>query len=275
MMAKRKREITQAKIEKFIKEGRGQGSGKDYLPWLRIQDVPSEGRATRGVGWTTGRRHELLSDIERDYCYLLDYSDDVSDIREQFPLLPLEETEMIAEKLGVEHPADPKTGVLIVMTTDFLITYKDKNYARTLKPKSELENERTIAKFEIERMYWETHNVDWGIVTDFDLPDTLVRNIEWVHKEFHNDDVTDLGVFVVQNLQRVLSERLYSGESIARACLACDEQIGVEIGTSLALFRHFIARKIWSVNMNERIVPTLAPKEFVVNEIVERLAKGG
>lgn len=55
----------------MIKEGRGQGRGKDYLPWLRIQDIPSEGRATRSVGWTTGRRHELLSDLERDCFYLL------------------------------------------------------------------------------------------------------------------------------------------------------------------------------------------------------------
>lgn len=274
-MAKRKREITEAKIEQFIKEGRGQGSGKEYLPWIKIQDVPSDGRATRGVGWTTGRRHELLSDIERDYCYLLDYSDEVSDIREQFPLLPLEETQMIAEKIGVEHPADPKTKIPIVMTTDFLITYKDKIYARTVKPFSEMENERTIAKFEIERVYWETHNVDWGIITELDLSDILIRNIEWVHKEYHNDDVSQLGVFVIQNLQRILSSRLRDGETIARACLSCDEQLGLEIGTSLAMFRHFIARKIWSVNMNERIIPTLAAKEFIINETEERLAKGG
>lgn len=36
-MAKRKRELTHAKVERYIKEGRGQGTGKDYLPWLRIQ----------------------------------------------------------------------------------------------------------------------------------------------------------------------------------------------------------------------------------------------
>ncbi|OBZ16340.1 transposase [Bacillus sp. FJAT-27264] len=125
-MAKRKREITEAKIDRYIKEGRGQGTGKDYIPWLRVQDVPSEGRAIRGGGWTTGRRHELLSDIERDYCYLLDYSDDVSDIREQFPLLPLEETKLIAERIGVKHPADPTTGVAIVMMTDFLVTCQKK-----------------------------------------------------------------------------------------------------------------------------------------------------
>ncbi|WP_228728260.1 hypothetical protein [Brevibacillus composti] len=38
-MAKRKRQITGAKIEKFIKQGRGQGVGKDYLPWLEMQLV--------------------------------------------------------------------------------------------------------------------------------------------------------------------------------------------------------------------------------------------
>lgn len=275
-MAKRNRQTTEAKIEKMIKEGRGQGTGKEYLPWLTIQDVPSEGRATRGVGWTTGRRHQLLSDIERDYCYLLDYFDDVSDIREQFPLLPLEETQMIAEKIGLNHPSDPVTGVSIVMTTDFVMTYKDKDFARTVKPFTELEDERTIAKFEIERIYWETRHVNWGIITDHDLPDALVRNIEWVHKEYHNEDVPDLGPFAISHLQQMLSTRLQEGEVISKACLACDERLGLEVGTSLALFRHFVARKIWSVNMNERIIPTLPAKDFFVNSIENSLrAKGG
>lgn len=274
-MAKRKREITNAKIEKFIKEGRGQGTGKDYLPWIRIQDVPSQGRVTRGVGWTTGRRHELLPDNERDYCYLLDYSEDVSDIREQYPLLPIEETIMIAEKIGVKHPTDPKTEVPIVITTDFLITSKDKDYARTVKPISELENERTIEKFEIERLYWESRYIDWGMITDHDLPEALIQNIEWVHKEYHNDDVSELGPFVVQSIQRLLTSRLQNGEAISKACLACDEQLGLEVGTSLAMFRHFIARKIWSVNMDERIQPTLAAKNFMTKIQDERLAKGG
>jgi hypothetical protein len=275
-VAKRKRQLTEAKIEKMIKEGRGQGFGKDYLPWLTIQDVPSEGRATRGVGWTTGRRHQLLSDIERDYFYLLDYCDDVSDIREQFPLLPLEETQMIADKMGVEHPKDTITGIPIVMTTDFLVTYRDKTFARTVKPSAELEDERTIAKFEIERIYWEARHVDWGIVTDSDLPDALIRNIEWVHKEYHNEDVPELGIFTIRNLQQMLSSRLQNGEVISKACLACDERLGLDAGTSLALFRHFIARKIWSVDMTERIIPTLPAKDFFVKQSDSRLeAKGG
>ncbi|HBZ82757.1 MULTISPECIES: TnsD family Tn7-like transposition protein [Brevibacillus] len=36
-MAKRKRVISTAQIEKWIKEGRGQGYGQEYIPWLMIQ----------------------------------------------------------------------------------------------------------------------------------------------------------------------------------------------------------------------------------------------
>ncbi|ALP37417.1 transposase [Paenibacillus sp. IHB B 3084] len=274
-MAKRKREITDAKIDRFIKEGRGQGTGADYLPWLRVQDVPSTGRSTRGVGWTTGRQHTFLSDLERDYFYALDYADEVTDIREQYPLLPLEETKLIADKLGIEHPKDPKSGVDIVMTTDFLITYKDKEYARTVKPAKDLENERVLAKFEIERVYWETHQVDWGIVTERDLPYTSIRNVEWVHKEYSNADVATLGVFAIQSLERTLATLLLSGATIAKACLACDEQIGLEAGTSLAMFRHFIARKIWAVNMHEKINPSNSANGFSVIKTNDLLAKGG
>ncbi|MDF9845007.1 MULTISPECIES: TnsA endonuclease N-terminal domain-containing protein [unclassified Paenibacillus] len=274
-MAKRKREITDAKIDRFIKEGRGQGTGADYLPWLRVQDVPSTGRSTRGVGWTTGRQHTFLSDLERDYFYALDYADGVTDIREQYPLLPLEETKLIADKLGIEHPKDPKTGVDIVMTTDFVITYRDKEYARTVKPAKELENERILEKFEIERIYWESHQVDWGVVTERDLPYTLIRNVEWIHKEYHNEDVEKLGIFAVQSLERSLAALIQSGTAIARACLACDEQMGLEAGTALAMFRHFVARKIWSVNMSEKINPSNSANGFHITGADGLLAKGG
>ncbi|WP_458117392.1 hypothetical protein M1D95_20135 [Bacillus sp. PK3-130] len=37
----------QKKSGKWIIEGRGTGTGTDYLPWLKIQDASSLGRATR------------------------------------------------------------------------------------------------------------------------------------------------------------------------------------------------------------------------------------
>ena len=55
-IAKRKRLVD---TEKLIKEGRGQGLGKEYKPWIRIQDFPSLGRVTRIKGIKTERQHEL------------------------------------------------------------------------------------------------------------------------------------------------------------------------------------------------------------------------
>lgn len=40
-MSRAPRFFTQEQISKRIKSGRGQGMGKDYQPWLTIQDVPS------------------------------------------------------------------------------------------------------------------------------------------------------------------------------------------------------------------------------------------
>ncbi len=81
-MAKRKRITNQTTIEKRINEGRGQGRGGDYQPWLLIQDVPSQGLATRIKGWKTKRVHHLLSNLELSYFYILEWSPVVFDIRE-------------------------------------------------------------------------------------------------------------------------------------------------------------------------------------------------
>ena len=100
-MAKRKNNLN---IDKIIKEKRGIGEGKVYKPGIKIQDFPSMGRVTRGLGDKTMRQHDFLSDLERDYSKYLEFADDVVDFREQFPLLPIEETIIIAKELGFEHP---------------------------------------------------------------------------------------------------------------------------------------------------------------------------
>jgi hypothetical protein len=121
-MARRSTQSGPAQIAKWIKEGRGSGQGVNYRPWLRIQNVSSRGYVNRVPGWKTAREHHLMSNLERDVFYALEWAPDVNDIREQFPLLPLDLTLSIAEKLGVPHPKEPGTKEPIVMTTDFLIT---------------------------------------------------------------------------------------------------------------------------------------------------------
>lgn len=274
-MAKRKRDFTSSTIQKRLKEGRGQGEGIDYLPWLYIQDVPSEGRATRMKGWTTGRMHHLMSDLERDFFYLLDFADHVADIREQYPLLPLEETLAIADKMGVKHPTDPYTGEPVVMTTDFLVTYKNKSMACSVKPADHLGSTRTIDKLEIEKRYWQERYIEWKIVTDRDIPKIVARNIEWFHKDYENEDMTHISTFVKSNLQRMFYELLQEGESLARAASFCDEKLGFPLGTSLAYFKHLLARKYWVVDMNVKINPSLPVNHLQIMNMNETLREQG
>ncbi|WP_256716574.1 hypothetical protein [Paenibacillus odorifer] len=80
--------------ENYIKKGRGQGTGDQYQPFIQAHDnkVASEGWITRHKGWKTKRIHHTLSEHERKYLYYCEWLDSVIDIREQYPLLPLERT---------------------------------------------------------------------------------------------------------------------------------------------------------------------------------------
>jgi hypothetical protein len=56
----------------------------------------------------------LFSQLEVNYFYALEWSESVTDIREQYPLLPLDETLDIAQACGFTHPKAPRTNQPIV-----------------------------------------------------------------------------------------------------------------------------------------------------------------
>ena len=58
-------------------------------------------------------------------------------------------------------------------------------------------------KLEIEREYWQRRNIDWGIVTDKEIPKILCENVKWVRKEYHNSDVSKLGSFIVDSIEKL------------------------------------------------------------------------
>ena len=124
-MAKKRTPLTDRNIKRMIKEGRGQGEGVDYIPWLASRDVPSLGRSTEGKGWKSGRIHHFLSDLETKYFYQLEWADNVIDIREQFPLLDefgsYGETMEIAKQIGVKYYIIPK---IRIRNDNRLLDYK-------------------------------------------------------------------------------------------------------------------------------------------------------
>lgn len=178
-MAKKRTSWSEKTYYRYLAEGRGQGSGASYKPWLTVHSFPSNGVVSRIKGRTTGRIHHLLSRNEEYYFLLLDFSPDVLDIREQYPL-KLEDTISIARSLDIRHPRYPGCSFPAVMTTDFLITKTDGLYARTVKMAKELDNPRTIEKFLIEQEYWKRQGIDWAIVTEHQINREKAMNLKWL-----------------------------------------------------------------------------------------------
>jgi hypothetical protein len=259
-MAKRKRENNEKQNEKKKKEGRGQGNFENYKPWLKIQDVGSQGLATRIRGTKTGRNHQLLSTLELDYLYLLDWSEDVIDIREQYPL-DLKETVALAKEVDLIHPPRSNPNQPIIMTTDFLITIRQpigtKEIARTIKYSKDLANSRVLEKFEIERLYWKERKIDWGIVTELDINKTLVKNIKWLYRYCTLDSLPASinSILIPKMANYMLSFAAKKQLTLRIITKNCDEKFSLPSGNSLAVIRYLIATRKWRVNLFKPIQP--------------------
>jgi len=261
-VSKRNRITNQAVIEKRLREGRGQGHFSEYKPWLTIHDFPSQGVVTRIKGWKSGRLHHYFSEhYELAHHYQMEWAEKCCDIREQFPLLPLEKTLYIAEKLGVKHPIDPKTKHPIVMTTDMLLTLKHEDdikfVAHSIKPSSKL-NRRVLEKLEIEKSFFTDVNISWSLITEHQINYELVKNVEWLHSaKFLDGQITINQILEVEEI--VFQTIQKRDKPLAKATLELDYRLGFKQGICMFIVRYLIANQYWNVDMKMRIEPLLKP----------------
>jgi hypothetical protein len=257
-MAKRSRLSGTKAIARRVAEGRGIGRGSAYRPWLRVQDVPSCGNASRILSPITGREHHLMSDLERSWFLVVHANDRTRDCREQYPLLPLEETLSLARAIGVDHPADPRTRQPIVMTTDFVITVREGlrefDLARAIKPASQLSSPRVLEKLEIERRFWLSRGIDWATLTDEGLPRTLLENMRWLFPCIDVPRFADFEPAEVDRIRAAMEPAVLKGDLPLRDVTStCDAALGLEPGTALLLARYFIASRQWGADLNRLI----------------------
>lgn len=176
--------------ERKIKEGRGKGTGANYVPYVQSRDFNSLGYCSNPIDWKTGRSMEMLSIGEEATWRILRWQDDVKDIREQYPL-DKAETIKIADKYGIKHPRD-RYG-LITMTTDLLVTKSSGEYeAYSVKDsRNILENRRAVEKLFIEKVYWVSKGIPYKLVFKTDIDAQLYRNICLVVPYYKSESVHD------------------------------------------------------------------------------------
>ena len=237
-MAKHRRRWNQSVYEKYISEGRGQGECREYKPWIRVQDFASRGIVSRIYSPKTERIHHLLSNNELYYFYLAEWSDKVTDIREQFPLSDVESAMRIAASAGIAYPTDKTSGFPYVMTCDFMLTTINGLKARTIKQVTELTNPRVVEKLEIERRYWARIGVDWKIVTDRDIDVPKARAIEWVRQAGNIGQLNKNPAFLPE-----AAERFSTNASLLDAARSLEYDFHLPEGTGLLVLRRLIQAK--------------------------------
>lgn len=262
----------QNQIKRWVKAGRGQGAGIDYIPWFTAKQVSSRGRTLRPKGITTGREHLFLSEWEYFYFLLTDWSGVVVDVREQYPLLDsnlnyIDETINIAKELNVEHPIEPSTNELKVITTDFLIRYPDgSEIAVSFKPFRSI-TAREVEKMEIERIYWEHKGIRWELVTDKDIPVIYAKNVEYVHSVY-DLSAHQINENTVAKVKRLMEPQITKGKRrLTEITNEIDDKLGLMPGNSLTISRHLIVTKKWIVDMDQPIEPNEPLRILEVPEI--------
>lgn len=241
-------------FERALKNKYGIGQGFNYKPWLRIQDVKSKGTRSLIYGRKSQRDHHMMSSIESEHFYLAEFSNRVIDIREQFPLFPLNFTQKVAKTLGVKHPTHPYTKEPIIMTTDQLLTIDSPQgityHAVSAKSEEDSSDPRVLEKNDIERVCWELLGVKFSYFTGNALTRVQSSNLQWATSPFRENPVSFSSEQVNCALS-ILTVRQYFIEDL------CNQLISLNVTThedALLLIRFLIADRYIDVDLSTNIV---------------------
>lgn len=252
-MARKNYAITESVIDSFIAQGRGQGVGQQYKPWLTIRDVPSKGRSHRTKGVLTKRVHHTLSDGEQKVLLALEVDPNTLDIREQFPMDRLD-TFGIALELNFRPPTT-LDGTPYVMSIDFLVTqqvaHRTITRPLTFKYSYDQLTDREQELIAIARVYWQRRGLSlevidesfydedvvrkWGSIrTFYDLAHTVGVDNDLTHRV-----ATDLGWAILDRPQL----------SLNNYCRAAAVRLGTESQCVFDAVRHLLARRILTTDL--------------------------
>lgn len=181
-----------ADYEKWLREGRGTGDGRDYRPWLMTLDCSSMAVKTRVYSARFERFMHFLSHGEFLAFLQYEWNDKTISIKEQYPLDP-RITERLAEDMGIRHPSI--RGQAVVMTSDLLVTLqrpeaKTETIAIQIKHSERDLDERTKEKLVLEKEYWTVRGKRFALVLSSEFNDIFCKNLELLYP-YRNRVISD------------------------------------------------------------------------------------
>ncbi|WP_222862090.1 TnsA endonuclease N-terminal domain-containing protein [Zoogloea oleivorans] len=211
---------------------------------MYVRDVPSEGTSSMVRSRITGRNHSYLSSHELKVHLLAEYGSATLDIREQFALLPWDETQSIAAQLGIRHPFFPGTSTPTVLTTDLLLTLERPDgmelVAISAKLKKDLTS-RNLEKLLLERLYWNRRGIRWILVTEDNIHAIRAGNLMFFETALNDERVTESGINPAE-FSRRFEEHWTPSLSFNKIMSMTIDSMSVDVHTGHAL----LGTAVWS-----------------------------
>jgi hypothetical protein len=244
--------MTPQKFERFLREGRGTGAGKAYRPWIQVNDISSRGRVHRTASALTGyRTHHLLSDNEF-YAYLNAWWDeDMLDIREQYPLLPVALTLGIASELGIRHPYNNKYRFAIPFTTDLLLVRKGGLEAVAVAEDHDYADPRTKEKLAIAEEFWHRRGVPTRVSLSSTLKVQCSLNLQWIYQARRPPNELPYAPGASRLHDHLVSQAAGGCLSSLELASRTDLALRLPLGTSLAAIRRLLSERVLSTHVDK------------------------
>lgn len=237
-------------ISKKINSGCGRGEKNSYKPWLSIREFTSSGRSHRVLCNTSGRLLHLFSDLEFLYSCLLDWNENISDIRERFPLVT-EDVCQISEEANL--PIIFCDSVPQVRFSDFLVddaSHASGQYAIDVRYSKDLAKPSVLEFIELQRRYWYSKGIGFFVATERNIPSTVLDNLKWLlplEEKVELDDVYLVGHYKFYRAQM----SRFPENKIIDFMKHIDTQYSMRIGESLFILRRLLASRFISFDLKK------------------------
>lgn len=247
-----------AYLHNKIRKGRGMGSFDEYQPWVQKRDFGSAGNASTVQGIVIPRLHHVLSDLELIYLMMLERRPGVIDIREQWPILNIDQTLAICEEVGEHHRYEE--GAPVPFTLDFLVTFDvdgERRYeAKSVKSPVDAQKPKVRKRLLVESLWCQSKNLRWDLIrTDgfYSAGKTtlITANLSFMREWFSNryqPEEKELRQFVAV-FSRYYDQGLRLDEVMRRSVQA----LRVSEGHADNMLRYALWRRDIKVSLSEKI----------------------
>jgi hypothetical protein len=208
----------------------------------------------------------MPSNIEYAHFLIFDRDECVIDNPEQFYLNRNDNTR-IADAFGSQHPKDPASDALAVVTTDLVVMYCNKqapmNKASAVKPFSELQKPPTRKRLTSEEFYLIDKNVPFEILLECDVPLDLKRSLQWSRQYRDVTDFQELSpehfTSFTKNLLIRISDYCTHRLSLSKMCALLHDTFAYIAGAHIMTTRHMSSLAIFPLMRPVRIARVSVP----------------